>query len=191
MKHLFRIAAAACLSNWVLLAGTVLCAQQNPDKPQAASIEAKMIRSEELTLPVEFQIAMYEHLVQQLEKSGGFERVYRDGDRNVSGRQNVVILDSVVRGFKQGSERKRQVTTVAGKTSITVHCRFTNSNGDSLLERDINGKVRFSGANLKATYDFAKKTVSVARELSVLKAVAHAESQDASGNLLATALVRP
>lgn len=191
MKHLLRIAAAACLSDWMLLAGTALCAQQNPDKPQAASIEVKMIQSEEPTLPVEFQIAMYEHLVQQLEKSGGFERVYRDGDRNVSGRQNVVILHSVVRGFKQGSERKRQVTTVAGKTSITVHCRFTNSNGDSLLERDINGKVRFFGGNLKATYDFAKKTVSVARELSVLKTVAHAESQDASGNLLATALVRP
>lgn len=95
MKYLFRIAAAPCLSSWLLLAGTFVCAQQNHDKPQAASIEVKMIQSDELTLPAEFQIAMYEHLVQQLEKSGWFERVYRDGDRNVSGRDNVVVLYSV------------------------------------------------------------------------------------------------
>jgi hypothetical protein len=191
MKYLFRIAAVPCLSSCMLLAGTFLSAQDNPDKPKAASIEVKMIQSEEITLPAEFQIALYENLVQQLEKGGGFERVYRDGDRNVSGRRNVVVLYSVVRGFKQGSERKRQVTTVFGKTSITVHCRFTNSDGASLLERDINGKVRFFGGNLKATYDFAKKTARIARELSVPKTVAHVESQDASGNLFATAPVRP
>jgi hypothetical protein len=33
-----------------------------------------------------------------------------------------------------------------------------------LLERDINGKVQFFGGNLKATYDFAKKTATVAQQ---------------------------
>jgi hypothetical protein len=34
----------------------------------------------------------------------------------------------------------------------------------SLLERNPNGKVRFFGENLKATYDFAKKAARVAHE---------------------------
>jgi hypothetical protein len=33
-----------------------------------------------------------------------------------------------------------------------------------LLARDISGRVRFFGGNLKATYDFAKKATSVAHE---------------------------
>jgi hypothetical protein len=51
----------------------------------------------------------------------------------------------------------RQVTTVAGATSITIHCRFTSVDGKLLLEKDVNGKVIFFGDNLKAAYDFAKK----------------------------------
>jgi hypothetical protein len=58
----------------------------------------------------------------------------------------------------------RQVTTVAGATSIRVHCEFTDKDGQVLLARDINGKVLIFGGNLKATYDFAKKAASVAHE---------------------------
>ncbi len=65
---------------------------------------------------------------------------------------------------RQGGERERQVTTVAGATSIIVHCLFTDTKGESLLERDVQGKVRFFGGNLRATYDFAKKAADVAHE---------------------------
>ena len=33
-----------------------------------------------------------------------------------------------------------------------------------ILARDVNGKVRFFGGNLKAAYDFAKKAAHVANE---------------------------
>ena len=33
-----------------------------------------------------------------------------------------------------------------------------------LLERDVTGKVRFFGGNLRATYDFAKKASDIAYE---------------------------
>jgi len=56
------------------------------------------------------------------------------------------------------------VTTVAGATSITVHCQFTSPDAKPLLARDVNGKVRFFGGNLRATYDFAKKAAHVAHE---------------------------
>jgi hypothetical protein len=58
----------------------------------------------------------------------------------------------------------RQVTTVAGATSISVHCEFTDKDGRLLLARDIKGNVRFFGGNLKATYDFAKKAASVTHQ---------------------------
>ena len=74
------------------------------------------------------------------------------------------VLQSTVRGFKAGSERARQVTTVTGATSITVHCQFTSPDAKPLLAQDVNGKVRFFGGNLKATYDFAKKAAHVAHE---------------------------
>lgn len=34
----------------------------------------------------------------------------------------------------------------------------------TILEREVNGKVRFFGGNLKATYDFAKKATHVTNE---------------------------
>src|SRR6202040_3772351 len=89
---------------------------------------------------------------------------YRDGDRAAASAPDLVVLHSTVRRFKEGSERARQVTTVAGATSITVHCQFSSPDGTPLLERDVNGKVRFFGGNLQATYDFAKKAARVAHE---------------------------
>jgi hypothetical protein len=132
-----------------------------PTKMNASAIRVMMIQSEEIKLPAEFQVSLYENLIQQLQKKGGFQYVYREGDRNSANAPNLIVLHSSVRGFKKGSEMARQVTTVAGATSIKVHCEFTDKDGQLLLTRDINGKVLFFGGNLKATYDFAKKAASV------------------------------
>ena len=154
---------------WTLIAGLsmapLLCAQTNPAaKSTSSAIEVEMIQPGEINLPAEFQVALYENLVQELQKEGGFSQVYRDGDRNATDASNLVILHTAVTGFKKGSELERNVTTVGGATSITVHCRFTDKEGKVLLERDIDGKVRFFGDNLKATSDFAKKAAKVANE---------------------------
>jgi hypothetical protein len=146
----------------VALVASPLSAQ--PVKAKASAIQVEMIHSDEIKLPAEFQISLYENLVRQLEKQGGFEHVYRDGDRRAASAADLVVLHSTVRGFKEGSERARRVTTVAGATSITIHCEFKNADGKVLLEKDVNGKVRFFGGNLRATYDFAKKTARVAHD---------------------------
>ena len=126
-------------------------------------IQVATIQSDEISVPAEFRVALYENLVRQLEKQG-FEHVYRDGDRNSADVPNLVILHSTVRQFKPGSEKARQVTTVAGATSIRVRCQFTDRDGHTLLEQDVTGKVRFFGGNLRATYDFAKKASRIASE---------------------------
>jgi RNA polymerase sigma factor (sigma-70 family) len=137
---------------------------KRPAKINASEISVMMIRSDGVRLPAEFQVSLYENLIQQLQKNGGFHRVYREGDRSAADVPNLIVLHSSVRGFKQGSEMAREVTTVAGATYITVHCEFADKDDQLLLARDIKGKVRFFGGNLKATYDFAKKAASVAHE---------------------------
>jgi hypothetical protein len=165
MTRILQRAIVFSLLSIALFAVLPLRAQDKPPvKIKASSISVAMIQSEEIKLPAEFQVALYEYLVQQLQKKGGFEHVYREGDRNAANAPDLVVLDSTVRGFKKGSEQLRQVTTVAGATSIDVHCVFSDKDGKSLLERDIKGKVRFFGANLRATYNFAKKAAQVAHD---------------------------
>lgn len=135
-----------------------------PPAKKAMAIQVLMITSDEIKLPAEFQISLYENLIQQLEKQGGFQHVYREGDHNADGAADLVVLHSTVRGFKKGSERARNVTTVSGKTSIDIHCQFTDKDGKSVLERDLNGKVHFFGGNLRATLDFAKKAAKLAHD---------------------------
>ena len=61
-----------------------------------------MVQSDEIKLPPEFQVALYENLVRQLEKEG-FTHVYRDDDRSAENVADLVVLHSVVRGFEAGS----------------------------------------------------------------------------------------
>jgi hypothetical protein len=148
----------------LLFSGLPLCAgNDQPPGAKARGIQVAMIESDETSVPAEFRVALYENLIRQLEKRG-FEHVYRDGDRNATNVPNLVVLHSSVRRFKAGSEKARQVTTIAGATSINVHCRFTSGEGKPLLEHDVTGKVRFLGGNLRATYDFAKKASRIADE---------------------------
>lgn len=164
MKRTLSAATLLLLFTLIFIACPFRSEGRQPAKTKAGAIEVEMIRSDEIKLPAEFQTALYENLITEFEKRGGFLHVYRDGDRNVESVPDLIVLHSTVRGFNEGSERARQVTTVAGATSITIHCQFTNPEGKSLLERDVKGKVRFFGGNLRATYDFAKKAAHVAHK---------------------------
>jgi hypothetical protein len=165
MKRILYAAAASILLLSVHPGSTKAQAQAAaPPAKKVSAIQVLMIQSDEIKLPAEFQISLYENLIQQLEKKGGFQHVYREGDHNADSVTDLVVLHSTVRGFKKGSEMARNVTTVAGKTSIDIHCQFTDKDGKSVLERDVNGKVRFLGGNLRATLDFAKKGAKLAHD---------------------------
>jgi hypothetical protein len=165
MKRIFY-AAVASIFLLSVHAGAARAQAQAAASPakKVSAIQVLMIQSDEIKLPAEFQISLYENLIQQLEKKGGFQHVYREGDHNADSVTDMVVLHSTVRGFKKGSEMARNVTTVAGKTSIDIHCQFTDKDGKSVLESDVNGKVRFLGGNLRATLDFAKKGAKLAHD---------------------------
>jgi hypothetical protein len=145
--------------------GPLLRAQtKQPVKTKTSAVQVKMIRSDGISLPTEFQVSLYENLIDQLQKKAVFKRVYRDGDRTVDNADDVITLQCSVVKFKKGNETVRAVTTVAGATSMTLRCQFIDKAGNTILVRDITGKVRLFGDNLKATYDFAKKAAEVADE---------------------------
>lgn len=138
--------------------------QAKPAKISASAIQILKVESDEVKLPAAFQMALYENLIEEVQKSGKFQRVYRDGERGAADVPDLVTLRSTVRGFKQGSARARQVTTVAGATSIQVHVQVATRDGQLLVDRDVEGKVRFFGENLRVTYNFAKSVAKILRE---------------------------
>jgi hypothetical protein len=165
MKRNIFTAIVACLLLGSMMKLPEVCAQTAaPPAKKVSAIQVMMIHSDEIKLPAEFQVALYEDLIQQLQQQGGFQHVYREGDREAASAADLVMLHSTVRGFKKGSEMARNVTTVAGKTSIDIHCKFTDKDGKTVLEHDLNGKVMFFGANLRATLDFAKKAAKLAHD---------------------------
>lgn len=162
MKLTGYLSALLPLALVLLFTGSTASAQDKAQaKIQASSIQILMVQSDEVKLPVEFQLALYENLIEQVQKTNKFQHVYRDGDTAAANAAGLVILHSNVYGFKKGSEGKRQVTTVAGATQIKVHCLFTDKASNSELAQDVTGNVRFIGGNLRATLDFAKKVAQI------------------------------
>ncbi|HTR45959.1 MAG TPA: DUF4410 domain-containing protein [Verrucomicrobiae bacterium] len=149
-----------------LFAAKTACGQSSaaPTPIKASAIQIQQIQSEDVKLPVEFQMSMYEHVVEEVTKTKRFQHVYRDGDKSAADAPDLVTLQCTVTGFKQGSAMERQVTTVAGSTSITVHTQFLDKNGRKLFENDVKGKVMFFGENLRATYNFSKQVAAVVRQ---------------------------
>jgi hypothetical protein len=129
-----------------------------------SAIQVQQIQSEDVKLPAEFQVALYENVIEQIDKTKRFQRVYRDGEMSATSAPDLVTLHCTVTGFKQGSAMARQVTTVSGATTISVHMQFTDKDGKQLFENDAKGSVKYFGENLRATYDFGKKVGGVVRQ---------------------------
>lgn len=156
------VRAAALLLTVLAAAGTGQT-QKGPKFP-ATAIQIQFVRAPEVTLPPEFQVALYEYMVDEVKKTGKFQRVYRDGEKGAESEKDLVTLRSLVTGFTEGSARARQVTTVAGATRIKVRVQVSNRDGRMIIDRDVDGNVRFFGENLRATYNFAKGVAKLIKQ---------------------------
>jgi hypothetical protein len=137
---------------------------QKPQKFSASAIQIERVDSGAVALPPDFRLALYENLIEEAKKTGKFQRVYRSGEQGAADVPGLVVLRATTTGFMAGSERKREVTTIAGATSIKVRVQITNRDGQRLVDREVEGKVRFFGANLRATYDLSKKVAKIVRQ---------------------------
>jgi len=131
------------------------------------TVEVDRVNAGTLNLAPEFEVAIYENLMQELPKTRRFSAVLRTGDVHASEAPRLVILKTNVESYTPGSETKRAVTTVAGATKLKVRVQLCTREGQVLFERVVEGNVRFFGGNLRATENLAR-AVAKAIEQSAL-----------------------
>jgi len=137
-------------------------APQQAQKLTASAIQLeRIVPPEDLLIPEDTRVSIYENVMLQLIMTKKFQHAYRSGDRTAADVPDLVILHLIPEAFKKGSQKEREIITVAGATSIKVKVQFSSREGNVLLERDVEGKVRFYGENLRATYDLAKKVAAL------------------------------
>jgi hypothetical protein len=107
-----------------------------------------------------FSVAIYENLLDELAKTKHFKQVFRSGDRNAGGIPDLLILKTTVQHYTPGSETRRAVTTVTGATKLNVRTQLCTRQGQVVLERVVNGNVRFFGGNLRATHNLARNVAN-------------------------------
>ncbi|HEX4595158.1 MAG TPA: hypothetical protein VH157_12825 [Bryobacteraceae bacterium] len=135
-----------------------------PPKLSASAIQIEPVDAGDATIPAEFRFAIYERLIERVRKDGTFQRVFRSGDREASSVPDLVILRTKVGNFNEGSQLKRELTTVTGGTTVDVTTTVAARDGRVLLESDLSGKVRFFGENLGATNDLANRIAKRLRQ---------------------------
>jgi hypothetical protein len=120
------------------------------------SVQVERIDPGQLDLAHSFQVAIYENLLEELNKTKRFKYVLRDGDSKASEIPDLLILKTMVVKYTAGSETQRAVTTVSGATKLTVRSQLVTHEGRIVLESAVNGNVRFFGSNLRATHNLAR-----------------------------------
>jgi len=128
------------------------------------SVQVERIDPGYLDLAHSFQVAIYENLLEELNKTKGFKYVLREGDSNATEIPDLLILKTMVVKYTPGSETQRAVTTVSGATKLTVRSQLLTREGRIALESTVNGNVRFFGGNLRATHNLARNIAKVIRQ---------------------------
>jgi hypothetical protein len=128
------------------------------------SVQVERIDPGHMDLAHSFQVAIYENLLEELNKTKRFNNVLREGDSNANGIPDLLILKTMVVKYTPGSETQRAVTTVSGATKLTVRSQLLTRDGRVVLESTVNGNVRFFGSNLRATHNLARNVAKVIRQ---------------------------
>jgi hypothetical protein len=138
------------------------------------SIQVDQVDPGNLELAYSFQLAIYENLVEELKKTKQFQEVIRDGDLKANEVPYLLMLKTTVEKYTPGSETRRAVTTVSGATKLTVRTQLVTREGKVILERTVNGEVRFFGSNMRATHNLAKNIARAIKQSSRNEVERHA-----------------
>ena len=127
-------------------------------------VEINQIEAGKSNIAPEFKVSIYENLVTELSKAKQFKAVLRGGDSSANGVSNLLILKTTVESYAPGSETRRAVTTVTGATKLKVRSQLCTRDGQVVLERVVDGNVRFFGGNLRATHNLARNVVKAIKQ---------------------------
>jgi hypothetical protein len=128
------------------------------------SVQVDPVDPGEVNIEPAFRIAIYENLLDELAKNRQFKKVFRSGDRNAEGVPDLLILKTTVQHYTPGSETRRAVTTISGATKLNVRTQLCTRQGEVVLERVVNGNVRFFGGNLRATHTLARNVADTIKK---------------------------
>lgn len=128
------------------------------------SVQVDRVDPGDRDVPQAFQVAIYENLVQELNKTKQFTQILREGDRKASDIPNLLVLKTTLVKYTPGSETRRAVTTVSGATKLMVRSQLLTREGEIVVDRTVNGNVRFFGSNLRATHNLARNIAKAIRK---------------------------
>jgi len=128
------------------------------------SLQVERIDTGDLGLAHSFQVAIYENLLEELNKTKRFKCVLREGDSKANEIPELLILKTMVVKYTPGNETERAVTTVKGATKLTVRTQLITADGKIVLDRTVQGNVRFFGSNLRATHNLARNIAKVLKD---------------------------
>ena len=149
---------------------TELAAQTAATKPggslsaQKWSVQVDKVDAGDVNLEPAFRIAIYENLLDELTKTKRFKQVFRSGDHSANDVSDLLILKTTVQKYTPGSETRRAVTTVSGATKLSVRSQLCTRDGNVVLEKVVDGNVRFLGGNLRATHNLAHNVATKIKE---------------------------
>jgi len=128
------------------------------------SVQVERIDPVEVELAHSFQVAIYENLLEELNKTKQFKYVIREGDDRAREIPDLLILKTMVVKYKPGSETTRAVTTIGGATKLMVRTQLITRDGKIVVERTVQGNVRFFGGNLRATHNLARNIAKMIKQ---------------------------
>lgn len=141
------------------------------------TVQVSKVDSGAVGLTPSFRVAIYENLLQELSKTKRFKEVLRDGDQKAMNATNLLLLRTTVEKYTEGSETRRAVTTITGATKLTVQTQLFTPGGKIILDRTVNGNVRFMGSNLRATHNLARNIAKTMKKSSLPEPQASAISK--------------
>src|ERR1700758_492744 len=97
-------------------------------------VQVERIDPGQLDLAHSFQVAIYENLLEELNKTKRFKYVLREGDSKASEMPDLLILKTMVVKYTPGSEPQRAVPTVSGATKLTGRPQLIARDGKIVLE---------------------------------------------------------
>src|SRR5260370_7807153 len=105
------------------------------------SVQVDKVDPGDVALAPSFQIAIYESLLDELNKTKRFKQVLRDGDRNAGDVSDLLILKTTVQKYTAGSETRRAVPTVSGATKLTVPSQLSPRAAPILVAHPLRGNI--------------------------------------------------
>jgi hypothetical protein len=163
-----RKATFAALTPVILLIKAALpaplLAGSNGPSPQHWTVQVDKVQPGDVNLGPAFRIAIYENLLEELAKTKQFKEVLRSGERRADGLPDLLVLKTTVEKYTPGSETRRAVTTISGATKLKVRSQLSTREGQIVLERELNGNVRFIGGNLRATHNLAHNIAAAIKQ---------------------------